>query len=72
MMKLTPAAFETIYRACDPEQRRKLFGTLAKQDPPGAVYVVEAPQPVPERIVTEQYFAKIKLVAVANGAWDVS
>lgn len=71
-MKLTPAAFEALYWACDPEQRQKVFRDLAKQDPAGAVYVVEMAQPVPERVLTGEYFAKVKLVAVADGAWDVS
>ncbi|MDD3102436.1 MAG: hypothetical protein PHE59_04820 [Patescibacteria group bacterium] len=70
-MKLTPAAFETIFWACDPEQRLKVFKDLARQEPAGAVYVAEMPQPAPDRVLTGEYFAKIKLVAVANGAWDV-
>ena len=70
-MKLTPAAFEAIYWSCDPEQRQKVFKTLARQDPAGAVFTVEAPAPVPDRVITGQYFTKIKLVAVADGAWDV-
>lgn len=70
-MKLTSGAFEAIYQACDPVERRDFFTEVRVANPSGAVLIVEPPAPTLEVLMTGQKLARVKLMAIADGAWDV-
>jgi hypothetical protein len=70
-MKLTLEAFEAIYDACDPTERRAFFTEVKEAHPSGAVVTVRAPAPTLKMLLTGEKLSHVKLVAVADGAWDV-
>jgi hypothetical protein len=70
-MKLTNAAFEAIYQACEPEERRKYFREVQMAQPTGAVVFAEPPAPKLERMMTGEWRNRVKLVAVADDYWSV-
>lgn len=71
-MKLTLAAFETIYWACAPGERRGFFRRLAQANPSGATITLEPPAPVEQALESGIWRAKVKLVAVADGYWSTA
>ncbi len=70
-MKLTIAAFEAIYKACEPAERVGFFKEVASARPTGAVLLVEPPAPVDKALETGIWRSKVKLIAVADGYWSV-
>jgi hypothetical protein len=71
IVKLTLAAFEAIYRACAPGERRAFFRRLGQANPTGATITLEPPAPVERALQTGIWRSKVKLVAVADGYWSV-
>jgi CelD/BcsL family acetyltransferase involved in cellulose biosynthesis len=69
-MKLTPNAFEAIYQACEPVERKSFFKRLKAVEQVGAVVFVEPPAPKLEVLLTGQPLSRVKLMAVADGFWD--
>jgi hypothetical protein len=69
-MKLTLEAFEAIYQACDPTERRAFFGEVKAAHPSGAVVTVNAPAPTLQMLLTGEKLSQVRLMAVADGAWD--
>jgi hypothetical protein len=70
-MKLTEGAFEAIYQACDPTERRAFFGEVKAAHPSGAGVTVNAPTHTLKMLLTGEKLSQIRLMAVADGAWDV-
>jgi hypothetical protein len=70
-MKLTIAAFEAIYSACDPGSRVAFFKEVTAARPTGAVLMVEPPAPVDKALQTGIWRSRVKLIAVADGYWSV-
>jgi hypothetical protein len=71
-MKLTSSAFEILCQRCDPESRKPFFKHLAAYTPPfTAAGYIEVPAPKIERLLTGYTNTQVRLIAVADGAWDV-
>jgi hypothetical protein len=70
-MKLTLEAFEAIYQACDPTERRAFFTEVKAAHPSGAVVTVNAPAHTLKMLLTGEKLSQVKLMAIKDGAWDV-
>ena len=70
-MKITEGAFEAIYQACEPAARRPFFKEVQAANPSGAVVSVNPPAPTLDSLLTGEKQNRIKLMAIADGVWDV-
>lgn len=72
-MKLTSNAFEALYQRCDPDSRKDFFRALAGHSPPAsAVCHIDVPVSKIERLLIGYSSTQVKMMAVADGEWEVA